>query len=102
MEKVRSHVVSVVEKINHNKMNDVKYVIVDGCAIVFSGAITHSTMVGYNKKADGAGFVSFGTQVDSWGETVIVANCYGSSFSLGVESREEDSMIVTRQICGRY
>lgn len=40
-------------------MIETKYVIVDGCAIVFSAAITHSEMVEYGKKAEGAGFVKF-------------------------------------------
>ena len=75
-----------------------KYVIVGGSAIVFSAAITHKEMVGYNQKCDGAGFVSFSTKVDSYGETIIVANAYGESISLGIKSREEDSMIITRQI----
>lgn len=80
-------------------MNRVKYVIVDGCAIVFSEAITHSDMVRYGKKAEGAGFVHFCQEVDHYGDPVIVAKCYGKSISLGVDSREEDSKIVTQQIC---
>lgn len=80
-------------------MNEVKYVIVNGCAIVFSGAIQHKEMVGYNEKCDAAGFVTFRSKVDEWGETIITAHCYGKSVSLGIESRpEEDSRIVTRQI----
>lgn len=80
-------------------MYKAKYVIVGGSAIVFSAAIQHSEMVGYNKKCEGAGFVSFSTKVDSYGETIIVANAYGESISLGIKSRgEEDSMIITRQI----
>jgi len=82
-------------------MRDVKYVIVDGCAIVFSAAITHSDMVKYGKKAEGAGFVRFYPGKNEWDEDTIIAKCYGDSFSLGVASREEDSEIVTRQICGR-
>lgn len=84
-------------------MRDVKYVIVNGSAIVFSAAITHNEMVKYNQKADGAGFVRFYPEKNSYGEDVIVANCYGESFSLGVKSREEeDSILVTSQICGNY
>ena len=79
-------------------MFNAKYVIVDGSAIVFSAAIKHSEMVGYNEKAQGAGFVTFSTKVDSWGETIVVAQAYGKSDSLGVSSREEDSAIITRQI----
>ena len=75
-----------------------KYVIVGGSAIVFSAAIQHSDMVGYNEKCDGAGFVTFRSKVDEWGDTIITAHCYGKSISLGIDSREEDSAIVTRQI----
>ena len=85
-------------------MVDVKYVIVDGCAIVFSGAIQHKDMVGYNEKAEGAGFVRFETAKDpEYGDDIVVAKCYGKSISLGVESRPEiDSMILTRQITSSY
>lgn len=84
-------------------MLETKYVIVDGCAIVFSAAIQHKDMVGFNEKATGAGFVRFYAEKDEWGEDVIVAKCYGKSISLGIESRpEEDSKIVTRQITNTY
>jgi hypothetical protein len=80
-------------------MIQTKYVIVDGSAIVFSGAITHSAMVGYNQKAQGAGFVNFVAEVDVNGNVErIAAKCYGRSISLNVDSRLEDSEIVTRQI----
>jgi len=82
-----------------------KYVIVDGSAIVFSGAITHSTMVGYGKKADGAGFVTFRTEKhpDYDDEIVVVAKVYGRSDSLDVDNRGEiDEAIITRQICPSY
>jgi len=45
-------------------MNEVKYVIVGGSAIVFSAAIQHKDMVGYNEKCEGAGFVRFDTETD--------------------------------------
>ena len=85
-------------------MNEVKYVIVGGSAIVFSAAIQHKDMVGYNEKCEGAGFVRFDTETDPiYGDTIIVAKCYGKSVSLGIESRpEEDSRIVTRQITNTY
>ena len=79
-----------------------KYVIVDGCAIIFSAAIQHKDMVGFNEKATGAGFVSFTTEIDSWGETIIKANAYGKSTSLGIESQEGDSRILTSQITNTY
>ena len=82
-------------------MRDVKYVIVNGSAIVFSAAIAHSDMVSHHQKAEGAGFVNFYPSKNEWGEDVVIAKCYGESFSLGVVSRgEEDSIIVTQQICG--
>jgi hypothetical protein len=79
-------------------MYNAKYVIVDGRAIVFSASIKHKDMVGHNEKAQGAGFVTFATEIDTYGETVIVAKAYGKSESLNVDSREEDSRIITRQI----
>jgi len=76
-----------------------KYVIVDGSAIVFSAAIQHKSMVGYEQKADGAGFVRFITTKNQWGGTEVVAECYGESISLGIPSRPElDSQLVTQQI----
>jgi hypothetical protein len=79
-------------------MYPAKYVIVEGRAIIFSAAIQHKDMVGYNRKCDGAGFVDFLTKTDSYGDQIIVANAYGESISLGIKSREEDSAIITRQI----
>jgi hypothetical protein len=75
-----------------------KYVIVDGCAIIFSPAIQHKDMVGHNEKATGAGV----SEVDSWGDTIIKIQAYGKSISLGIESQEEDSMILTNQITNTY
>lgn len=83
-------------------MSPAKYVIVDGCAIIFSAAIQHKDMVSYNKKATGAGFVHFSTEVDEYGETIIKASAYGKSISLGIESQERDSRILTNQITNTY
>jgi hypothetical protein len=84
-------------------MDRAKYVIVEGSAIVFSAAIQHKAMVGYNKKCDGAGFVTFKISKDSYGDDVITAHCYGKSISLDIESRpEQDSEIVTRQIINSF
>jgi hypothetical protein len=44
-----------------------KYIIADGSAIIFSAAITHSTLARGMGRIDGAGFVDFQTEVDSWG-----------------------------------
>jgi hypothetical protein len=79
-----------------------KYVIIDGCAIIFSAAIKHSDMVGFNEKATGAGFVRFTSEVDEYGERIIKANAYGKSISLGIESQEKDSRILTMQITNTY
>lgn len=79
-----------------------KYVIVNGCAIIFSAAIQHTDMVGPYERATGAGFVNFTTEVDKYGDTIIKARAYGESFSLGVKSQEGDSEILTRQITNTY
>jgi hypothetical protein len=76
-----------------------KYVIVDGCAIIFSAAIQHKDMVGYNEKATGAGFVRFYFDEK---EDEIKAKAYGESVSLGIKSQEGDSSILTRQITNTY
>jgi hypothetical protein len=84
-------------------MYEAKYVIVDGSAIVFSAAIQHKDMVGYNEKCSGAGFVRFYAQKNEWDEDVVIAKCYGKSVSLGIESNpEEDSIIVTRQLTNPF
>lgn len=79
-----------------------KYVIIDGCAIIFSAAIQHKDMVGFNEKATGAGFVRFTSEIDNYGETIIKAIAYGKSISLGIESQEGDSRILTNQITNTY
>ena len=76
-----------------------KYVIVDGCAIIFSAAIQHKDMIGYNKKVTGAGFVRFYFDES---EDRIKIKTYGKSISLGIESQEGDSTILTRQITNTY
>ena len=83
-------------------LSPAKYVIVDGCAIIFSAAIQHKDMVGHNENATGAGFVRFTTEVDSYGETIIKVIAYGKSISLGIESQEGDSRILTSQITNTY
>lgn len=80
-------------------MFDVKYIIADGRAIVFSSAIQHSDMARGFNFVEGAGFVTFRSEKDEYGETITKANCYGKSISLNIESRGDiDSRIVTRQI----
>jgi hypothetical protein len=76
-----------------------KYVIVDGCAIIFSAAIQHKNMVGHNEKATGAGFVRFYFD-EKEGEIKVTA--YGKSISLGIESQEGDSRLLTMQITNSY
>jgi hypothetical protein len=81
----------------------VKYVIVEGLGIIFSNAIQHKEMVGYNQKCEGAGFVNFTIKKDEYGDDIIIANCYGESISLGIKSRGEiDSNILTRQITNTF
>ena len=80
-------------------MNEVKYVIVDGSAIVFSAAIQHKKMVGFAEICEGAGFVSFSVTKNEDGYDIIKPTCYGESISLGIKSRKDiDSMIIKRQI----
>jgi hypothetical protein len=84
-------------------MYEAKYVIVEGSGIILSAAIQHKDMVGYNEKCEGAGFVRFAVEKDSYGDDIIVAQCYGESISLGIESRlEKDSKILTRQITNPF
>jgi hypothetical protein len=84
-------------------MRVVKYVIVNGSAIVFSGAIVHRDMVGYNQKCEGAGFVSFYPSKNEYNEDVIQAKCFGESFSLGVSSRgKEDEILINSQILNPF
>ena len=80
-------------------MNKAKYIIADGCAIIFSAAIQHKDMARGMGRVDVAGFVDFTTGLDGWGESVIKVVAYGESISLNIKSRpEEDSAILTRQI----
>lgn len=79
-----------------------KYVIINGSAIVFSAAINHSDMVKYGQKCEGAGYVNFEVEKDSYNDYVVVAKCYGKSVSLDISSRDLDSDIVTRQLCKQY
>lgn len=44
----------------------------------------------------------FNVQTVKYGETIIKANAYGTSVSLGVSSQEGDSEILTRQITNTY
>ena len=84
-------------------MYKAKYVIVGGSAIVFSAAIQHSEMVGYNQKCEGAGFVTFSSRMDEDDNSVAVADCYGESISLNIKSRgEEDSKLINRQILNPF
>lgn len=77
----------------------VKYVIIDGKAIIFSDRFQHSDMVGFGQTVEGAGFVFFRSTINEYGEPRVEAITGGMSVSLGVESRGEiDSAIITRQI----
>ncbi len=80
-------------------LSSAKYVIVDGCAIIFSAAIQHKDMVGRNEIATGAGFVRF---IFDEKDDQIKAIAYGKSISLGIESQERDTYILTTQITNTY
>ena len=84
-------------------LSNAKYVIIDGCAIIFSPALNHSDMVPYGKKCESAGFVQFTSSKNEWDENVIKATAYGRSISLDIDSRpEQDSLRITMQICNNY
>jgi len=75
-----------------------KYIIYDGSAIIFSPALSHNEVVRDNEKITSAGFVSFKIKIDSFGQVIVVAEAYGRSDSLKIDSNKEDSNIITRQI----
>lgn len=79
-----------------------KYVIVNGCAIIFSAAIKHSTMVENGKKATSAGFVQFVPEINEFGEYRLKANVFGESVSLNEYSKDEDIIIINEQILNTY
>jgi hypothetical protein len=56
-------------------------------------------MVGHNKIATGAGFVRF---IFDEKDDQIKAIAYGKSISLGIESQERDTHILTTQITNTY
>jgi hypothetical protein len=81
--------------------NTAKYIIVDGRVIVFCDALGHNDVArafGY-RPVESAGFVRFDIGKDEWGDEAVVAKAYGESISLGIKSREEDSDLITRQLC---
>ena len=69
-----------------------------GCRICDIIADDFEYLIWLNKQ----GFVNFTTEIDSYGETIIKANAYGKSISLGIESQEGDSRILTNQITNTY
>jgi hypothetical protein len=74
-------------------MNEKKYVIKNGSAIIFSSAINHSDFGG---GIEGAGFVSIYSEL---GSDDVDCVCYGESISLGIKSRgEEDAWIIKSQL----
>jgi hypothetical protein len=75
-----------------------KYIIYDGSAIVFSPALSHSEIVPKKEKITSAGFVSFKIKIDSFGQAIVVAEAYGRSDSLDIDSKKGDSDLITRQI----
>lgn len=70
-----------------------KYVITDdGTIIVFPELLQHSEFKKFNPVS--AGFISFG--VNKQGNPSCT--CYGESISLGLKSREEDTILAKRQL----
>ena len=70
-----------------------KYIITeDNKIIVFSELFQHSEFKKFNPIS--AGFISFG--VNKQGNPSCT--CYGESVSLGLKSREEDTVIAKRQL----
>lgn len=79
----------------------VKYIIRNGHAVIFSAAIIHKEMTGYQNKIDSAGFISFDVRQDEYGNQIPYAKVYGRSDSLDIDSRPEDAEIINRQIFNR-
>lgn len=78
-------------------MNTAKYIVTNGCMIVFSAALKHSYFKDFNITS--AGFVSFG--IDENNNTS--ARCYGESTSLGIKSNpEKDTRLANFQILANY
>ncbi len=80
-------------------MNKTKYIVgrlsgsgVIGC-LVFSEFINHSDMVDNFTKILGAGFLFIEN-----GEDKPEVRAYGESLSLGVKSREEDTVIIKKAL----
>lgn len=81
-------------------MYKAKYIIANGCAIVFSAAITHKDLA-RGMKVESAGFVVFRSENDGC-DWVVKAHAFGESVSLDIKSREIDSDIITRQIANTF
>lgn len=81
--------------------NTAKYIIVDGIAIVFCDALGHNDVARAfnNKNVESAGFVRFAIRKDEYDNDEVFVKAYGESVSLRIKSREEDSDLITRQIC---
>lgn len=78
---------------------ELKYVVVENeygndCAIVFNRQLLHSSIAQAFNKVVGAGFCRLYENAEGEFEY----GCYGKSVSLGIESREIDSDILTRQL----
>lgn len=76
-------------------MDQNKYVITeDNDVIIFSPALKHEVFKSRNPIS--AGFVYLNVE-----DGKITAECFGSSVSLGLESRPSDSELVTRRLFRR-
>ena len=77
----------------------IKYIVYEGeiadTCIMFPKWVSHHEMSMHRGKVLGAGFVDI--QVTPEG---VVYQAYGESTSLGIKSREEDSVLLNRQFGG--
>jgi hypothetical protein len=71
-----------------------KYVMNENDTFVLIPIFMPHTTLGF--QVISAGFVNFDTYEDDCKNLCLRALCYGESTGLGVESREEDSSIITK------
>ncbi len=76
-----------------------KYIIVDGCAVLFSKALTHADVARALPPVESAGFCN--TSYDQKEEKFVV-NCYGKSESLKIGSDPKDGLSIARQLFNYY
>lgn len=76
-------------------MNRVKYIrTIDDEIIIFGEIMQHSDFSNFNPVS--AGFIRFGVN----NEGNPTCSCYGSSFSLGLDSKSEEDTLLAKQQFG--